>query len=241
MRRSLCRPRSGIWRRRFDASPARRRRRRSTAPSAWRRCKRKRKEPAPRRAPTRVIVRPVLPYRLDRRPIRAPTISGSRANAVRQCVSWLATEYRPSGTVVVPTCAAGGSAADGPNQLPSCVVLQERHRRTYHVKSLRRCGCRHADCAARPRHAAAPFETRRALPRRTQRGPVQRRHAIAGIAIGAGPLWVRPALLWAAPLCVRPAAILPAILRARTVRPVRRGAIRIKSGNAWCVINLVNE
>jgi hypothetical protein len=42
----------------------------------------------PRRAPTRIRVTP-LHYELG-------------PNAVRQCTAWLATEYRPSGTVVVP-------------------------------------------------------------------------------------------------------------------------------------------
>jgi hypothetical protein len=65
--------------------------------------KKKKRAVAPRRAPTRVIVRPVLPYRLDATPYpRTDNLGFPGRNAVRQCVSWLATEYRPSGTVVVP-------------------------------------------------------------------------------------------------------------------------------------------
>ena len=43
----------------------------------------------PRRAPARIVVRPL-----------ARTHPGP--NSVRQCVSWLEPEYRPSGTVIVP-------------------------------------------------------------------------------------------------------------------------------------------
>ena len=43
----------------------------------------------PRRAPPRIVVRPL-----------ARTHPGP--NSVRQCVSWLEPEYRPSGTVIVP-------------------------------------------------------------------------------------------------------------------------------------------
>ncbi len=42
-----------------------------------------------RRAPTRIRV-----YRLP--------YGGPGPNAVRQCISWLAQEHRPSGTVIVP-------------------------------------------------------------------------------------------------------------------------------------------
>jgi hypothetical protein len=63
----------------------------------------KKKTAAPRRAPTRIIVRPVLPYRLDSTPYpRTDNLGYPGPNAVRQCTSWLATEHRPSGTVVVP-------------------------------------------------------------------------------------------------------------------------------------------
>ena len=43
---------------------------------------------APKRAPARIRVHPLADY-------PGPI-------AVRQCASWLATEYRPSGTVIVP-------------------------------------------------------------------------------------------------------------------------------------------
>ena len=43
----------------------------------------------PRRAPARIVVRPL-----------ARTHPGP--NSVRQCVSWLEPEYRPSGTIIVP-------------------------------------------------------------------------------------------------------------------------------------------
>ncbi len=43
---------------------------------------------APKRAPARIRVHPLADY--------------PGPSAVRQCVSWLATEYRPSGTVIVP-------------------------------------------------------------------------------------------------------------------------------------------
>jgi hypothetical protein len=43
----------------------------------------------PRRAPARIVVHPL-----------ARTHPGP--NSVRQCVSWLEPEYRPSGTVIVP-------------------------------------------------------------------------------------------------------------------------------------------
>lgn len=66
--------------------------------------------PAPKnvvqkRAPTRVIVRPrpVLRERLDSTEFpRSDNLGFPGRNAVRQCTSWLATEYRPSGTVVTP-------------------------------------------------------------------------------------------------------------------------------------------
>jgi len=43
----------------------------------------------PRRAPARIVVRPLAR-------------SHPGPNSVRQCVSWLEPEYRPSGTVIVP-------------------------------------------------------------------------------------------------------------------------------------------
>jgi len=64
--------------------------------------------PAPKpkvqkRAPTRVIVRPVLRERLDSTEFpRSDYLGYPGPNAVRQCVSWLQPEYRPSGTVVTP-------------------------------------------------------------------------------------------------------------------------------------------
>jgi hypothetical protein len=55
------------------------------------------------RAPTRVIVRPALRNRQDATEFpRADNLGFPGRNAVRQCVSWLATENRPSGTVVTP-------------------------------------------------------------------------------------------------------------------------------------------
>ena len=63
----------------------------------------KKKKAVVKRAPTRIIVRPTLPYRLDATEFpRADNLGFPGRNAVRQCVSWLATEYRPSGTVVTP-------------------------------------------------------------------------------------------------------------------------------------------
>lgn len=56
-----------------------------------------------KRAPTRVIVRPILRERLDSTEFpRSDYLGYPGRNAVRQCVSWLATEHRPSGTVVTP-------------------------------------------------------------------------------------------------------------------------------------------
>jgi hypothetical protein len=56
-----------------------------------------------RRAPTRVIVRPIQRYRYDATEFpRTDNLGYPGRNAVRQCRSWLATEYRPSGTVVTP-------------------------------------------------------------------------------------------------------------------------------------------
>jgi hypothetical protein len=56
-----------------------------------------------KRAPTRIIVRPRLRERLDSTEFpRSDNLGYPGRNAVRQCVSWLQPEYRPSGTVVTP-------------------------------------------------------------------------------------------------------------------------------------------
>lgn len=56
-----------------------------------------------KRAPTRVIVRPTWRNRHDATEFpRSDNLGYPGRNAVRQCVSWLATEHRPSGTVVTP-------------------------------------------------------------------------------------------------------------------------------------------
>jgi hypothetical protein len=61
------------------------------------------KKAVPQRAPTRIRVSPVLRYRLDSTPYpRTDNLGYPGPNAVRQCVSWLAPEYRPSGTVIMP-------------------------------------------------------------------------------------------------------------------------------------------
>jgi hypothetical protein len=63
----------------------------------------KKKAAIPKRAPTRITVQPVLRYRLDATEFpRTDNLGFPGRNAVRQCVSWLATEHRPSGTVVTP-------------------------------------------------------------------------------------------------------------------------------------------
>jgi hypothetical protein len=55
------------------------------------------------RAPVRIRVQPILRNRHDATEFpRADNLGYPGRNAVRQCVSWLATEHRPSGTVVVP-------------------------------------------------------------------------------------------------------------------------------------------
>ena len=60
----------------------------------------------PARARTRIRVTripPIYPYRLESSIYPVPyTYEYPGPNAVRQCTAWLATEYRPSGTVVVP-------------------------------------------------------------------------------------------------------------------------------------------
>ncbi len=56
-----------------------------------------------KRAPTRVIVRPILRNRHDATEFpRTDNLGYPGPNAVRQCVSWLQPEYRLSGTVVTP-------------------------------------------------------------------------------------------------------------------------------------------
>jgi hypothetical protein len=61
------------------------------------------KKKAQQRAPTRIIVRPTLRNRHDATEFpRSDNLGYPGPNAVRQCTSWLATEYRPSGTVVTP-------------------------------------------------------------------------------------------------------------------------------------------
>ena len=62
------------------------------------------KQRAPRaRVPARITVRPILPYRHDATEFpRTDNLGYPGPNAVRQCVSWLATEHRLSGTVVTP-------------------------------------------------------------------------------------------------------------------------------------------
>jgi hypothetical protein len=61
------------------------------------------KQKAQKRAPTRVIVRPILRNRHDATEFpRTDNLGYPGPNAVRQCVSWLQPEYRLSGTVVTP-------------------------------------------------------------------------------------------------------------------------------------------
>lgn len=61
------------------------------------------KQKAQKRAPTRIIVRPILRNRHDATEFpRSDNLGYPGPNAVRQCVSWLATEHRLSGTVVTP-------------------------------------------------------------------------------------------------------------------------------------------
>ena len=63
----------------------------------------KKKKAAPKRAPTRIIVRRPLPYNLDHSPYPRPDdVSWPGPGAVRLCRAWLAREHRPSGTVIVP-------------------------------------------------------------------------------------------------------------------------------------------
>jgi hypothetical protein len=63
----------------------------------------KKKRVVTQRAPTRIIVRPGIRNRHDSTEFpRTDNLGFPGPNAVRQCVSWLRTEYRPSGTVVTP-------------------------------------------------------------------------------------------------------------------------------------------
>ena len=67
----------------------------------------KKKKAAPKaaikRAPTRIVVRRAYPYYRDASIYPRPDdVSWPGPNAVRECTSWLAQEYRPSGTVIVP-------------------------------------------------------------------------------------------------------------------------------------------
>jgi hypothetical protein len=65
--------------------------------------KRQRNRQTTQRAPTRIIVRPVLRNRHDATEFpRSDNLGYPGRNAVRECRSWLATEHRPSGTVVTP-------------------------------------------------------------------------------------------------------------------------------------------
>jgi hypothetical protein len=57
----------------------------------------------PPRARTRIRVTPLYPYRTFPTDYPPPyDIEWPGPGAVRQCGSWLAPEYRPSGTVIVP-------------------------------------------------------------------------------------------------------------------------------------------
>jgi hypothetical protein len=63
----------------------------------------KKRRAAPRRAPTRITVQPMLRYRLDSTPFpRTDNLGYPGRNAVRQCEAWLQPEHRVSGTVLVP-------------------------------------------------------------------------------------------------------------------------------------------
>lgn len=57
----------------------------------------------PRRARPHIRVRPRYPYRRYHSPYPLPYATEYPGpNAVRQCTDWYATEYRPSGPVIVP-------------------------------------------------------------------------------------------------------------------------------------------
>lgn len=74
---------------------------RTPRPAAQKKAAQKRK--VWRSAPTRIVVRPTFRSRPDATEFpRTDNLGFPGRNAVRQCVSWLATEHRPSGTVVVP-------------------------------------------------------------------------------------------------------------------------------------------
>jgi hypothetical protein len=56
-----------------------------------------------KRAPTRIRVRPFYRHYPEASEFPRPDdVSAPGPGAVRQCRSWLAREYRPSGTVIVP-------------------------------------------------------------------------------------------------------------------------------------------
>jgi len=60
-------------------------------------------QPKTERARTRIRVTPRYPYRTESLPYPPPyDIEYPGPGFVRQCNSWLAAEYRPSGTVIVP-------------------------------------------------------------------------------------------------------------------------------------------
>jgi hypothetical protein len=63
----------------------------------------KQRQKAQDRAPTRVVVRPAQYYRYDSTEFpRSDNLGFPGRNAVRQCMSRLAPEHRPSGTVLTP-------------------------------------------------------------------------------------------------------------------------------------------
>jgi len=60
-------------------------------------------QPKAKRPPTRLRVTPRCPYRTESTNYPPPTdCDFPGPGYVRQCTSWLAQEYRPSGTVIVP-------------------------------------------------------------------------------------------------------------------------------------------
>jgi hypothetical protein len=60
-------------------------------------------EAKPQHARTRIRITPLYPYRRESLPYPPPyDIEYPGPGFVRQCRSWLAPEYRPSGTVIVP-------------------------------------------------------------------------------------------------------------------------------------------
>jgi hypothetical protein len=56
-----------------------------------------------RRVRPRILVTPAYPYRLNSTPYPVPyKYEYPGPGAVRECTSWLAQEYRPSGPVITP-------------------------------------------------------------------------------------------------------------------------------------------